>query len=144
MAQIKTNQPLRFGNSGCLWQWTKRLLLSFVSLVVLILLTGLIYQASATKIDEGTYPPPGRLIDMGGYRLHLNCMGAGQPTVILEAGLGDSSLTWGLVQPEIARFTQVCAYDRAGLGWSDPGPQPRTSQQIVTELHTLLSRAGIE
>jgi pimeloyl-ACP methyl ester carboxylesterase len=95
--------------------------------------------------EEPPYPPPGRLVDVGGWRLHLNCSGAarpGRPTVILEAGLGDFSVEWSLVQPGIARFARVCSYDRAGDGWSDMGPHPRTMRQIVFELHTLLERAG--
>lgn len=90
------------------------------------------------------FPAPGRLVDIGGWRLHLNCTGVrrGQPTVILEAGLGDFSVEWSLVQPGVARFARVCSYDRAGDGWSDLGPYPRTYRQIVYELHTLLARAG--
>jgi pimeloyl-ACP methyl ester carboxylesterase len=90
-------------------------------------------------------PPPGRLVDVGGWRLHLNCTGRAtpsQPTVILEAGIGDFSVEWGLVQPGVASLTRVCSYDRAGDGWSDVGPHPRTMRQIVYELSTLLERAG--
>jgi pimeloyl-ACP methyl ester carboxylesterase len=83
------------------------------------------------------------LIDVGGYRLHIQCVGAGSPTVVLDAGLSGSSLDWSLVQPSLGRTTRVCAYDRAGMGWSDPGPQPRTPRQIADELHTLLTNAGI-
>ena len=91
------------------------------------------------------FPPPGRVIDVGGWRLHLDCAGeprAGQPTVILEAGIGDFSVEWSLVQPKVSRFARVCSYDRAGNGWSDIGPHPRTFRQIVYELHTLLAAAG--
>ncbi|MFY9571188.1 MAG: alpha/beta hydrolase [Blastocatellia bacterium] len=91
------------------------------------------------------YPPPGKLVDMGGWRLHLNCtgvVGASRPTVILEAGVGDFSVEWSLVQPAVARFARVCSYDRAGSAWSDLGPRPRTMRQIVWELHTLLEKAG--
>jgi pimeloyl-ACP methyl ester carboxylesterase len=90
--------------------------------------------------------PPGRLIDVGGWRLHLNCIGEskeGQPTVILEPGIGDFSVEWSLVQPRIASVAPVCSYDRAGDGWSDLGPYPRTLHQIVYELHTLLERANV-
>ncbi len=72
----------------------------------------------------------------------LNCIGVGKPTVILEAGWSDLSVEWRKVQPEIAKFAQVCSYDRAGYGGSDPGPVPRTSVQIATELHALLRNAG--
>ena len=91
------------------------------------------------------FPPPGRLIDLGGWRLHLNCTGAprpAQPTVVLEAGAGGFSVDGSLVQPEVARFARVCSYDRGGAGWSDLGPRPRTLRQIVWELHELLRRAG--
>ncbi len=86
---------------------------------------------------------PGQLVDVGGFRLHIQCVGEGSPTVVLDAGLSGSSLDWNLVQPELGRTTRVCAYDRAGMGWSDPGPQPRTPRQIADELHTLLTNAGI-
>jgi len=89
--------------------------------------------------------PPGRLIDVGGWRLHLHCMGDSRrrgPTVILESGLGDFSVEWSLVQPRVARFARVCSYDRGGDGWSELGPHPRTMHQLVYELHTLLARAG--
>jgi pimeloyl-ACP methyl ester carboxylesterase len=80
---------------------------------------------------------------VGGYRLHLQCVGTGSPTVVLDAGLGGTSLDWNLVQVEMGRTTRTCAYDRAGMGWSDAGPQPRTPSQIARELHTLLTNAGI-
>lgn len=87
--------------------------------------------------------PPGRLIDIGGRRLHLHCMGSGSPTVVLDAALGASSISWALVQPEVAAFTQVCSYDRAGFGWSDAGPLPRTAGRVADELHVLLQRTGL-
>ncbi|QBD74942.1 alpha/beta hydrolase [Ktedonosporobacter rubrisoli] len=112
--------------------------------VLLLLLAGWGYQMIGTTIDAQAYPPPGKLVEVGGYRLHIDCTGKGSPTVILDAGLGVSSLIWSRVQPEVARFTRVCSYDRAGLGWSDPGPTSQTSQQIVTALHTtLLTRAQV-
>src|SRR5215207_4121278 len=77
-------------------------------------------------------------IDIGGHGLYLVCLGTGSPTVILDAGLGDTSLIWTSVYLEVQTFTRVCAYDRAGLGQSDPGPKPHTSQDMATDLHTLL------
>ncbi|HEX4964825.1 MAG TPA: alpha/beta hydrolase [Thermoanaerobaculia bacterium] len=88
-------------------------------------------------------PPSGRMVDVGGFRLHLVCEGAGSPAVILDSGSGDSWLSWFRVQPEIARTTRVCSFDRAGIGYSDPGPQPRSRRRSVEELRTLLARAGI-
>jgi hypothetical protein len=119
-----------------------------LALIVGLVLLGASYEAISSMGDAKAYPPPGRLIDVGGYRLHINCVGtagAGSPTVVLDAGLSRTSLDWSLVQPEIGQTTRVCAYDRAGMGWSDPAPQDkaRTPGQIARELHTLLSNAGI-
>jgi len=83
-------------------------------------------------------PAPGLLIDVGGYRLHIACEGYGTPTVVFDAGLGGSSLEWRAVVDEVREFTRVCTYDRAGYGWSDPGPLPRTSSTIANELYLLL------
>jgi pimeloyl-ACP methyl ester carboxylesterase len=88
------------------------------------------------------HSPPGRLIDIGGYRLHLNCAGSGSPTIVLAAGAGDYSVDWALVQPRMATETRVCSYDRAGEAWSDPGPMPRTMAQEAYELQALLDRGG--
>jgi pimeloyl-ACP methyl ester carboxylesterase len=87
--------------------------------------------------------PPGRLVDVGGFRLHINCIGEGAPAVVMDAALGGSSLSWALVQPELAKRTRVCSYDRAGFGWSDAGPLPRTVDRIVGELRILLERANV-
>jgi pimeloyl-ACP methyl ester carboxylesterase len=102
-------------------------------------------QSALTSSVTGDYPPPGKLVDIGGWRLHLNCTGArtpNGPTVVLESGSGDFSFDWSLVQPEVARFARVCSYDRAGSAWSDLGPTPRTMKQITYELHTALTKAG--
>lgn len=111
------------------------------------LLAGFSSFASAqSEPAPAPFPPPGRLIDIGGWRLHLHCTGEAkplQPTVILEAGLGDYSLDWSLVQPKLAVFARVCSYDRAGTGWSELGPHPRPMHQIVYELHALLEKAGV-
>ncbi|HWZ18995.1 MAG TPA: alpha/beta hydrolase, partial [Ktedonobacteraceae bacterium] len=129
-----------------LWRNVRRFPLLATLLIVGFGATGFAYQSIASAQDARNYPPPGKLIDVGGYRLHLYCTGAvypGSPTVILEAGLGGTSLEWSKVQPGVASFTHVCSYDRAGHGWSDMGPLPRTDKRIVTELHTLLARAGV-
>ncbi len=83
------------------------------------------------------------MVDVGGFRLDLVCAGSGSPTVILDAPLGASHMAWSLVQPEVAKFARVCSYDRAGYGWSDPGPRPRTCAMAVEELHALLREAGV-
>lgn len=111
-------------------------------MVVLLALAGASYQAIETHLDARLSPEAGQLVDVGGYRLKLNCTGTGSPTVILESGFGDVSTEWRTVQPAIAKFSRVCSYDRAGYGGSDPGPMPRTSLRIATELHVLLKNAG--
>lgn len=90
-------------------------------------------------------PPtaPGRLVDIGGRRLHMNCTGTGSPTVIAESGSGAFSIDWALVQPEVAKFTRFCSYDRAGYAWSDPGPARDSVEQTVDDLHLLLQTADI-
>ncbi|MBI1277582.1 MAG: alpha/beta fold hydrolase [Anaerolineaceae bacterium] len=112
--------------------------------LVALLLSGMVYQQMAEASDRQAYTPPGQLIDIGDFRLHIHCIGEGSPTVILEAGTGGSSLDWSLVQPKIARSTRVCAYDRQGYAWSEDGTHVRTSQQVATDLHTLLANAHIE
>src|SRR5262247_2344492 len=100
-----------------------------------------------SQSPQAPFPPPGKLIDVGGWRLHLNCAGearASQPTVILEAGVGDFSVECGLVQKNVSKFARVCSYDRAGDGWSELGPYPRTLRQIVYELRTLLNNGGVK
>jgi hypothetical protein len=93
-----------------------------VGLLIALVCAGAIYESLESRRDRRQSHPPGRLVDIGGYRLHLYCTGQGSPTVILEAGGGNPWLSWYKVQPPAAAFTQVCAYDRAGLGWSDPSP----------------------
>jgi pimeloyl-ACP methyl ester carboxylesterase len=124
----------------------------FVRLCSLAAVSGSLLVNSPGLADAQTgsvpapFPPPGKLVDIGGWRLHLHCTGEakpGDPTVILEAGLGDFSVEWSLVQPRLSTFVRVCSYDRAGTGWSDLGPHPRTMHQIVYELHTLLEKARI-
>jgi pimeloyl-ACP methyl ester carboxylesterase len=134
-----TTQRNRFG------MWFKRGLRTLFLLLVLLGTTGLGYQAVATWIDARNYLPAGQLTNVGGYMLHIHCTGAGSPTIILESGLGGTSLDWSLVQPELAKNNQVCSYDRAGLGWSEPNPTgtPRTGQSVVQDLHTLLRNTGI-
>ena len=100
--------------------------------------------AAQQKGGQPGYAPPGKLVDIGGYSLHLNCTGKKGPTVVLIAGGGDFSFDWNLVQPGVSSFARVCSYDRAGLAWSDPGPTPRTMLQDAYELHALLRAAGIK
>jgi pimeloyl-ACP methyl ester carboxylesterase len=99
--------------------------------------------ALAALVAVTPSPAASHKVDIGGYRLHLRCAGAGSPVVILDAGAGDSLETWDWVFPDVRKFTRVCAYDRAGLGKSDVSPMPRTSEGIVEELQVLLARAHV-
>lgn len=95
------------------------------------------------QTNDVEFTPPGRLVDIAGGRLHIHTLGAGRPPVVFEAAVRDFSPTWALVQPRVAAFTQAVTYDRAGLGWSDPRPGPRTSGVFVAELRELLAAAGV-
>lgn len=122
----------------------RRLGVGGVVSLILLAVAGAAWQAIATRRIERQHPPPGRLVDVGGHRLHLHVRGEGSPTVVIEAGLAGASYHYEQVADGIAPFTRVCTYDRAGSGWSDPGPSPRSSQRIVEELRTLLKNAGLE
>ena len=115
-----------------------------LALLLVALSLGFSYQLVARARDLRRNPAPGQMVDIGGYRLHIHCTGHGSPTVILEAGGANGSLSWYQVQPLIARFTRVCAYDRAGHGWSDSIPKSRLPSEIAEELHGLLARARID
>jgi len=106
-------------------------------------LIAVLVLAAALVLFSYSPGPPGQMVDVGGFRLHLVCEGEGSPAVILEAGAADAWLTWHQIQPELAGLTQVCSYDRAGIGYSDPGPRPRSRRRAVEELRTLLARAGV-
>lgn len=96
-----------------------------------------------TLVRASIPPPPGRLIDISGHLLHLNCVGEGTPVVVLDVGLGGTALEWTDVQQRLGRLTRVCTYDRPGYGWSEPGPLPRTSEAIARELHAALVRSEL-
>jgi pimeloyl-ACP methyl ester carboxylesterase len=115
-------------------------MLSAFALVSII--AGTSYHFIKAGADARRFPQEGKSVSVGGYSLNINCTGQGSPTVVLEAGLAVPAISWRAVQTEIAKFTRVCSYDRAGYDWSDPGPMPRTSAQSVKELHALLQNAG--
>jgi pimeloyl-ACP methyl ester carboxylesterase len=121
------------------------LLALFFITAIVVLALGALYQAIGTRGDLQRFPPPGRLIDIGGYRLHLLETGpqSNGPTIILEAGLMSTILSWSNLQHELSKSHHVVSVDRAGLGWSDLGAMPRTADRIVDELHTLLQRASV-
>ena len=93
--------------------------------------------------DKVSFEPPGKLVEVNGRNMHINCVGNKSPTIILDSGTGGFSLEWKDIQHSLSQYVRVCAYDRAGYGWSDMGPLPRTTKRITHELHTLLQNAGI-
>src|SRR5918995_2721092 len=102
-----------------------RALLWLIVALLALAVAGAIYQAIATERAVRAYPPPGEMVDVRGYSLHINCVGQGSPTVVLDSGLGEFSAQWVRVQREVSDTTRVCAYDRAGMGRSEMGPEPR-------------------
>jgi pimeloyl-ACP methyl ester carboxylesterase len=123
--------------------WLRIIVRSFLILATLLAIAGFLYENISEARDRRFHPMPGRLVDVGGYKIHINCAGQGSPIVILDSGLGDSYVSWSKVQPQIAKFAQVCSYNRAGLGYSESSPHPRTSKEMAEELHALLHNAGI-
>lgn len=127
-------------------RWLKRIVV-IVPIFVVIVVGGLLaYGALAEAATWRNYPAPGRIVDVGGYQLHLHVMGEpqGQPTIILEHGGASMSAQWGWVQPELARHARVVAYDRPGLGWSEAAPGTLDAQRAVDQLYRALQAEGIE
>ena len=125
--------------------WLDRGLLGGVILIVGLGCVGAIYQAVSVRADLRNFAPQGQFVDLGGRRIHMLVKGQenGKPTVLLEAGIASFSSNWAWVQDELSQSTRVVAYDRAGLGWSDPAPQPQDAQQSAMDLHAALQKAGI-
>jgi pimeloyl-ACP methyl ester carboxylesterase len=138
-----TTAPRRIGR----WKrWMGRGLLGLLILVVIAAALGACYQALGSRADARRFPQQGQSVSLGpafdNLTLSIDCRGQGSPTVILDSGLGVPAVGWNPVQAEVAKFTRVCSYDRAGYGWSGATSRPRTSLQIVKELHALLEAAN--
>nr|BFE78824.1 hypothetical protein GCM10020093_014250 [Planobispora longispora] len=144
MGKTKAGRRERPGRKGWLRR-TARIAGGAVAVLLVLAGAGCGAEAIAEKGDGTRHPMPGRLVDVGGHRLHLHCEGprSGGPTVLLDAGWGESSTTWAGVRSALAaRSVRACAYDRAGYAWSEPGPGPRDAGRAADELHTLLERGG--
>jgi pimeloyl-ACP methyl ester carboxylesterase len=124
-------------------QTTLMILAVLLGMLALAAVAGAAYQAIETSRDRRRFPPPGRLVQVNGRRMHIHVCGEGTPTVIFESGMGASCLSWTLVQPQVAQFARAVSYDRAGHGWSDQAHEPRTARQIAQELNTLLDATGV-
>jgi len=123
-------------------RWIGRIALGLALLLVLIVLVGAGYEAAGRRRAAREFPPPGKLVDIGGRRIQLDCRGAGSPTVVFESGLDiNGSLSWSAVHDSIAKTTRACAYSRAGIMWSDPSEGPQTAKTIAEDLHATLRAA---
>jgi len=138
-----TSSPRR---TGRLKRWLSRVLLGLLVLIVLAAIVGASYQALGNRADALRFPQQGKSVSLGpafdNLTLSIDCRGQGSPTVILDTGLGVPAIGWNPVQTEVAKFMRVCSYDRAGYGWSGASSRPRTSAEIVKELHALLEAAN--
>jgi pimeloyl-ACP methyl ester carboxylesterase len=129
--------------------WLRSVVRVLITLIVAVLSAGALYQNISETRERRFHPMPGKRVNIFGGSdhpplfMHIDCIGQGSPAVILDSGMGDSFLSWYKVQPEIAKFTRVCSYDRAGMGYSDSSPRPRTSRVFVDELHALLQNAAV-
>lgn len=138
-----TSASARSSGWPTVWRWFRRLGLGLVALLVLLVAAGAVYEALSRHRATVQYPPPGRLVDIGGRKIHLDCRGQGSPTVIFEAGLDLSgSLSWAKVHDAVADVTRTCAYDRAGIMWSDPKTTPQHADAVADDLHATLAAAG--
>jgi len=122
---------------------TLNIVLAALGMIAILAIAGAVYQRVGRGSDARHFPPLGRLIDIGGASLHVYELGQGSPPVVFEAGIAATSLSWQMVQPKVAKFTQTASYDRAGLGWSDASPQARTIWNVSDELRTVMDRAAI-
>lgn len=127
------NKPSRF----------RSLMVRSTLALVTLCAAGWIYETLRESMDRRAYPAPAPLIDVGGHAMYLSCTGSGSPTVVLESGLGESSAYWGLVAQRVGERTRVCAYDRAGRGWSETAAGARDARAVAADLHTLLERAHV-
>ncbi len=116
----------------------KKILFYAAAVLVLATVSGAAYQSWRSAEDRDRYPAPGRLVDVDGLQIHIDCRGQGEPVVLMEAGLMSGSSGWALVHEAAARFTRVCAYDRPGMDWSEPIDRPASTREVAARLHRLI------
>jgi len=130
--------------AATIWLWFKRLVKTIALLLVVVIGASIGYEQFNRHSAASEFPAPGRMVNVGGYDMHLNCTGTGSPVVLLESGMtGLGSMQWYVVQPAVAEVTTVCAYDRAGILWSDRRARPRTGHKMIEELGALLDAAEV-
>jgi pimeloyl-ACP methyl ester carboxylesterase len=123
--------------------WLRRILLGVAALVVVVPLAGWTCQQVMEARDDRRFPPPGKLVAVDGHRMHIHCQGHGAPAVIVEQGVGAQSLGWAPVNERLSTITTVCAYDRAGMGYSEPLDHPTPATEVARRLHALLEQTGL-
>ncbi len=138
---VKIQQLMVQHKRGCMF-YVRRGLMLFGIILIVLALFGATYQTIATETDKATYPQRGQFYSINGHQMNIYCTGEGNPTVVLEAGGVANSLWWYRVQGQLEKHTRVCAYDRAGQGWSEPAAGSRDALTLVRELHSLLEQAG--
>jgi pimeloyl-ACP methyl ester carboxylesterase len=141
MSEAKMATEKKSKGAGCL-RWLGRVALGFLILLLVAGGAGAIYQAVGSARDAKAYKPVDQIVDVNGIQMRLDCRGSGSPTVVLEAGAQSSSLFWVRIQDDVAKFTRVCSYDRAGYGWSEPVHETMLPPQVAGMLHDLLEKAG--
>jgi pimeloyl-ACP methyl ester carboxylesterase len=146
MSAFPTHSESRRTSRNRMSVWASRIVLVPLISAVVLLAVGYTYQSVATASDARAFPPPGEMIDVGGYRLHVHVMGEGHdgPTVLLENGGTGIVPQWGWVQPDVATFARVVAYDRPGTGWSEAPLEPLDAEGAVRALHRVLEQVGVE
>ncbi len=125
-------------------KWLRRGALGLAGLVIVLLIGGWTFEEWSERSDVKRFQPPGQLVDIGGRKMHLHCTGEGNPTVVLEPGAGEFAALVGALQREIAAFTHVCSYDRAGYGWSEPTSPGRSFDARAADLDLVLTNAHVE
>ncbi|NJC97574.1 MAG: hypothetical protein C3F07_15230 [Anaerolineales bacterium] len=141
MSSVNVSAEKKGKRRGCLY-WLGRVVLGAAILFLVVIAVGAIYQAVASARDEKTYKPLAQMVDVNGIQMRLDCRGSGSPTVVLEAGAQGWSTHWALVQDDVAKFTRVCSYDRAGYGWSEPVDEELSPRPAAEMLHGLLENGG--
>lgn len=124
-------------------QWIRHIALALLGIIVLATIVGGIYEAIGRRNAAREFPPPGKMVDIGGRRIQLDCRGTGSPVVVFESGLDlNGSLSWSKVQDSIAETSRACTYSRAGIMWSDPRDGAQNSKTVAEDLHNVLALAG--
>lgn len=147
MSYEPTSHPPAAAEKSSGWRrayiWGRRLLRAGLALLLVLSVAGSIYQYLGSTSDREAFQPPGLLVDLGGYSMHLDCQGTGSPTILLDAGAGGWSIHWRPIQEKLAAASRTCSFDRTGLGWSESVAGRKDGASLVDQLHDLLKSGGL-